>query len=40
MTVDEARQLLLSRDPKSLMQIEGSFALLARDGQAVRLARS
>ncbi len=40
MTVDEARQLLLSRDPTSLLQIEGSFALLARDGQAVRLARS
>ena len=38
--VDEARALLLSEDPADVLQIEGSFALIARDGQRVRLARS
>jgi asparagine synthase (glutamine-hydrolysing) len=40
MTVDEARGLLLSADPEAVLGIRGSFALLARDGVAVRMARS
>jgi asparagine synthase (glutamine-hydrolysing) len=40
LSVDAARALLLSEDPADVLQIEGSFALLARDGQRVRLARS
>jgi asparagine synthase (glutamine-hydrolysing) len=38
--VDDARALLLSDNPEDVLRIEGSFALLARDGQRVRLARS
>ncbi len=40
LSVDDARALLLSENPADVLQIEGSFALLARDGQRVRLARS
>ncbi len=40
MSVDDARALLLSENPGDVLRIEGSFALLARDGQRVRLARS
>jgi asparagine synthase (glutamine-hydrolysing) len=40
LSVDEARALLLSENPQDVLGIEGSFALLARDGQRVRLARS
>ncbi|MFY9823890.1 MAG: asparagine synthase-related protein [Thermoanaerobaculia bacterium] len=40
LTVDEARRLLLSDDPRDVLQIQGSFALIARDGQKVCLARS
>jgi len=40
LSVDGARALLLSEDPADVLKIEGSFALLARDGQRVRLARS
>jgi len=40
LSVDGARALLLSENPADVLQIEGSFALLARDGQRVRLARS
>ena len=40
LSVDDARALLLSDDPPDVLRIEGSFALLARDGQRVRLARS
>ncbi|HTG33488.1 MAG TPA: asparagine synthase-related protein [Thermoanaerobaculia bacterium] len=40
LSVDGARALLLSEDPADVLRIEGSFALLARDGQRVRLARS
>jgi asparagine synthase (glutamine-hydrolysing) len=40
LSVDEARALLLSDTPEDVLKIEGSFALLARDGQRVRLARS
>jgi asparagine synthase (glutamine-hydrolysing) len=40
LSVDEARGLLLSERPEDVLEIRGSFALLARDGQRVRLARS
>ncbi|HEY4574868.1 MAG TPA: asparagine synthase-related protein, partial [Thermoanaerobaculia bacterium] len=40
MTVDDARALLLSESPADVLRIAGSFALIARDGQRVRLARS
>lgn len=36
----EARRRLLHADPDEVLQIEGSFALVARDGETVRLARS
>ncbi len=39
-SVDEARQRLLSHDPSAVLGIEGSFALMARDGERVVLARS
>jgi asparagine synthase (glutamine-hydrolysing) len=38
--VDEARRLLLADDPAALVGIAGSFALVARDGERVCLARS
>jgi asparagine synthase (glutamine-hydrolysing) len=38
--IDEARSLLLSDNPASVLDIEGSFALFARDGEVVRMARS
>lgn len=38
--VDEARRRLLEDDPRAVLGIEGSFALVARDGQRVALARS
>lgn len=40
MTVDEARRLLLSDDPDAVLRIRGSFALLARAGERICLARS
>jgi len=40
MSVDDARGLLLSEDPGDVLKIQGSFALIARDGQRVCLARS
>ncbi len=40
MTVDEARARLLNGSSQSVRQIEGSFALVAREGKRVRLARS
>jgi len=40
MAVDDARALLLAENPAGVLRIEGSFALIARDGQRVRLARS
>jgi asparagine synthase (glutamine-hydrolysing) len=36
----EARSRILSADPEAVRAIDGSFALLARDGVAVRMARS
>ncbi len=40
MTQEEARQRVLSGKAESVREIDGSFALLARDGKTVRLARS
>ena len=40
MTVDEARRRLLADDPTAVLDIHGSFALVAREGERVRLARS
>jgi asparagine synthase (glutamine-hydrolysing) len=38
--VDEARRRLLRADPSLVLDLDGSFALVARDGQRVCLARS
>ena len=40
MDVEEARRRVLSADPLLVRGIEGSFAIVARDGITVRLARS
>jgi asparagine synthase (glutamine-hydrolysing) len=40
MTVEEARRRVLTGPPEAVRQIEGSFALIARNGKTVRLARS
>ena len=40
LTVDEARCRVLSGRPEAVREIDGSFALLARDGKTVRMARS
>jgi len=37
---DAARQLLLTPDPQSVLEIDGSFALAVQDGDRVVLARS
>ena len=40
MPVEEARQRVLEGSIESVRQIDGSFALLAREGKKVRMARS
>jgi len=40
MSVEEARQQVLTGDPEKVRTIDGSFALVAREGKTVRLARS
>jgi asparagine synthase (glutamine-hydrolysing) len=40
LTVDEARARILHSPPEAVREIEGSFALIAKDGKVVRLARS
>jgi asparagine synthase (glutamine-hydrolysing) len=40
MTVTEARSRVLGGSPEAVRQIDGSFALVARDGKTVRMARS
>jgi asparagine synthase (glutamine-hydrolysing) len=40
MNVEEARRRVLSGDPQEVREIDGSFALVARAGKTVRLARS
>lgn len=39
-SVEEARARVLSNNAEAVREIEGSFALLARDGKTVRMARS
>jgi asparagine synthase (glutamine-hydrolysing) len=40
MDVEEARRRVLAGDPAAIRAIDGSFALVASEGQTVRLARS
>lgn len=40
MSVEEARQRVLSGKAEAVREIEGSFALIAKEGKTVRLARS
>jgi asparagine synthase (glutamine-hydrolysing) len=40
MTEHEARQRLFDSDPRSVLDIDGSFALVAQEGERVLLARS
>ena len=40
LTVEEARARILRGPPEAVRAIEGSFALVAKDGKVVRLARS
>src|SRR5215831_19031684 len=40
MTLGEARERVLSGKPAAVREIDGSFALLAREGKKVRMARS
>jgi asparagine synthase (glutamine-hydrolysing) len=40
MSLDEARARVLRASPEAVREIEGSFALLARDGKVVRMART
>ncbi len=40
MSLEEAQDRLLDRDPRKVAEIRGSFALVARDGERVCMARS
>ena len=40
LSADEARQRMLSGSPESVRDFDGSFALIAKDGKSVKLARS
>ena len=40
LSLDEARQRVLSGKPEAVREFEGSFAIVARDGKTVRMARS
>jgi asparagine synthase (glutamine-hydrolysing) len=40
MSLEEARARVLKGDTEAVRQIEGSFAILARDGKTVRMART
>src|SRR5439155_1226500 len=40
MTASDARRRVLSGNPDAVREIDGSFALLAREGKTVRMARS
>jgi len=40
LSLEEARRRVLSGQPQAVRAIDGSFALLARDGKTVRMARS
>ena len=40
MSLDKARSLLFDQQSEAVLEIQGSFALLAKSGKAVRMARS
>lgn len=40
LSLDEARARILSGDPEAVRAIDGSFAILARQGKTIRMARS
>src|SRR5688572_14963050 len=40
MSIEDARQRVLSGKPEAVRDIDGSFALLAREGKTIRMARS
>jgi asparagine synthase (glutamine-hydrolysing) len=40
MSVEQARQLLLEQPAEAMLQVQGSFALLAKAGKTVRMVRS
>jgi asparagine synthase (glutamine-hydrolysing) len=40
MSIEEARRRILTGDAQSVREIEGSFALIARSGKTVKMARS
>jgi asparagine synthase (glutamine-hydrolysing) len=40
MTVDQARARILAGGPAAVREIDGSFALIAREGKSVKMARS
>jgi asparagine synthase (glutamine-hydrolysing) len=40
MSVEDARARILNGTPESVLEIDGSFALVAREGKRVRMARS
>jgi asparagine synthase (glutamine-hydrolysing) len=40
LTVEEARERILNGSPESVLGIDGSFAIVAREGKRVRMARS
>src|SRR6266404_6825873 len=40
LTIEQARQRVLSGKPEAIRDIDGSFALLAREGKTIRMARS
>jgi asparagine synthase (glutamine-hydrolysing) len=39
-SVEEAREIILNQPPQDVLKIKGSFALVARHGRTVRMARS
>jgi asparagine synthase (glutamine-hydrolysing) len=40
LTIDDARKFLCDRPPQAVRQIQGSFALVAKSGRTVRMART
>ncbi len=40
LAIEDARALLLNEAPEAMLRVEGSFALIARAGKTVRMARS
>ncbi len=40
MSLDEARERVASGDPDRVREIDGQFAIVAREGNTVRMARS